>query len=118
MAAIIRFVGFFSVDLEQDVTYYSATTTLLSIAEPGAYFICSTLPYIRPLANTVYHKSGLTTITGTRREGTSDQQKSAPLNAKSYYSATASSAGPSGIDDDRVGFIELVDTVEVRSTRV
>ncbi|KAF2791122.1 hypothetical protein K505DRAFT_190733, partial [Melanomma pulvis-pyrius CBS 109.77] len=48
--------SFFTVDLNRDYSYYGVTTMLLSIAEPGAYFICSTLPYIRSLAYRLYQR--------------------------------------------------------------
>ncbi|KAF2469064.1 uncharacterized protein BDR25DRAFT_230040 [Lindgomyces ingoldianus] len=125
IAALIRFVGFFTVDLNRDPTYYGVTTMLLSIAEPGAYFICSTLPYIRPLATKFYKRSGMATVVSRSRDGTnlhsrersSKRRFPAPEQAKSSYSTTLSSWGPSAIDDDRVEYIDLVERVEVTSNR-
>jgi hypothetical protein len=109
-------VGFFTVDLNKDPTYYGVTTMLLSIAEPGAYFICSTLPYIRPLANRIFKKTRFATnISGT--DGSSKHTYNNHEFGGNGFSKAEVSSGPSTIDTSRTGFIELIDTVEVKSSR-
>ncbi|KAK4183165.1 hypothetical protein QBC35DRAFT_508565 [Podospora australis] len=69
VTSIVRFVGFYTIDLESDPTYLSIDTQIWTLVEPCAYFICSCLPGTRPLVRAVYRKSGLATFVGntTRR---------------------------------------------------
>ncbi|KAI1170394.1 hypothetical protein F4777DRAFT_569313 [Nemania sp. FL0916] len=55
ITAIIRFVGFFQVDLEADPTYFGVDTQIYTTLEPCAYFVCSCLPGMRPLLREISH---------------------------------------------------------------
>ncbi|KAJ3579325.1 hypothetical protein NPX13_g1240 [Xylaria arbuscula] len=59
ITAILRFVGFFTVDLESDPTYLGVDTQIYTLVEPNAYFICSCLPGMRPLLRRIFDDSGL-----------------------------------------------------------
>ncbi|KAF2177054.1 hypothetical protein K469DRAFT_677757 [Zopfia rhizophila CBS 207.26] len=100
VAAIIRFVGFFNVELLTDPTYLCIETVLLTIVEPGAYFICCCLPYIRPLAYNVYQKTGLSAVIG---RSTDPASKPSFVHDPSHtgYSANSGKVSTAGVCADR-----------------
>lgn len=59
IGGFVRFIIFFKLDFAADLTYLGAWAMIITTMEPCAYFVCSCLPGIRPLARTVYYKSGL-----------------------------------------------------------
>ncbi|PVH95531.1 hypothetical protein DM02DRAFT_690005 [Periconia macrospinosa] len=125
VVSIIRFVGFYTIDLFADVTYHSTVTMLLTIAEPSVYTICSMMPYSTPLMRAMFQDSAVhrvfskihTSIMGSTNNKYG--KRSYPTHEQSVngYSVKATSSGPQEIPEDRVGFIELVDTIDVRSDR-
>ncbi|KAI9154919.1 Satratoxin biosynthesis SC12 cluster protein [Paramyrothecium foliicola] len=120
ITSIVRFVGFFTVDLEADLTYHTADTMIYTLIETSAYFICSCLPGIRPLARALYKKAGFSTL-GTK-EGSSHPSRShqtgdislAHFNV-SHKTTVSSTPGKNtrSMDSDRDGFIRLEETVQV-----
>ncbi|CAI6338743.1 unnamed protein product [Periconia digitata] len=49
ITAVLRFLVFLNVDVFEDVTYNSISTTSWSIIEPGVYLMAATVPTLRPL---------------------------------------------------------------------
>ncbi|KAI0970238.1 hypothetical protein F4678DRAFT_134042 [Xylaria arbuscula] len=65
ITAILRFVGFFMVDLEADPTYFGVETQIYTTVEPSAYFICSCLPGMRPLLRKISHSKSVKNMMNT-----------------------------------------------------
>ncbi|KAK2596435.1 hypothetical protein N8I77_013325 [Diaporthe amygdali] len=49
ITSVIRFVGFYESNLESDLWLLGVKTTIYTMIEPSAYFICSCLPGMSPL---------------------------------------------------------------------
>ncbi|RYO85436.1 hypothetical protein DL764_009172 [Monosporascus ibericus] len=121
ITAIIRFIGFYTVDLLSDPTYLSVDTMSYSVIEPGAYFICSCLPGIKPLLRVLYKKSGLTGASSrpSKSSATASNGLDIPLGnpSGSYKTSVSASKRPNfNKDDDRTGFIRLEEEVRVDNT--
>ncbi|RYP41691.1 hypothetical protein DL767_000896 [Monosporascus sp. MG133] len=121
ITAIIRFVGFYTVDLLSDPTYLSIDTMTYTVLEPGAYFICSCLPGIKPLIRALCRKSGLTGSSSRPSKGSSSATNGLdiPLGnpGGSYKTSVSASKRPNfSKDDDRIGFIRLEEEVRVDNT--
>ncbi|KAF2018075.1 hypothetical protein BU24DRAFT_461049 [Aaosphaeria arxii CBS 175.79] len=56
ITAVLRFVTFLNVDLFNDITYYSISTTSWTIIEPGVYLMAATMPTLRPLVRHIFQK--------------------------------------------------------------
>ncbi|RYP24957.1 hypothetical protein DL765_000185 [Monosporascus sp. GIB2] len=118
ITAVIRFVGFYTVDLLSDPTYLSIDTMAYSIIEPGAYFICSCLPGIKPLLRVLYKKSGLTSASSrpSKSRASASNDLDIPLGnpGGSYKTSVSASKRPNfSKDDDRIGLIRLEEEVHV-----
>ncbi|GAW14705.1 hypothetical protein ANO14919_041080 [Xylariales sp. No.14919] len=124
ITAILRLVGFFTLDLFSDPTFFGVETQILTLVEPNAYFICSCLPGMRPLVRTVFEKSGLTTTvsryyhsmrTGSRT--TRHDQSGISLEVpRGYYKASVSApkeTRPGSTNDDDATLIRMDKSYQV-----
>lgn len=126
--AIVRFVGFYTTDLEADLTYKGVNTMIYTELEPAAYFICSCLPGMRPLARGIYSKSGLQTFVSSRfksygdSSGTSHPSKvpsnDITLNSMRGHTKTSVTVPPRKMyqdpeRNDSRAFIRLEETFQV-----
>ncbi|KAI1733377.1 hypothetical protein F4680DRAFT_441909 [Xylaria scruposa] len=125
IAAIIRLIGFYTVDLASDPTYYSVNTMTYTIIEPGAYFICSCLPGMRPFLRGIYHKSGMASLLSIYSKSAVSRGSHAKSgleialgNPKGSHksSITAFKKTNNSEYGDTAGFIRLEKTVDVDNT--
>lgn len=82
VTVILRFIEFYSTNIDFDLTYLGVYTMIYTKAEACAYFICSCLPGTRPLIRAPYHKSGLDTVFSD------DSKKSGLTSIDAFYGAT------------------------------
>jgi hypothetical protein len=116
VTSIVRFVGFFTVDLTADVTFYTTDTMIYTLIETCAYFVCSCLPGIRPLARAMYVKAGFGGLTTKGSGGRTAPSNISLGNMASNHKATVTSTPgvtTRSVDSDRDGFIRLEETVHV-----
>ncbi|KAH8885978.1 hypothetical protein GQ53DRAFT_845118 [Thozetella sp. PMI_491] len=116
ITAVIRFVGFYTVDLESDLTYLGVDTNLYTIIEPCAYFICSCLPGIRPLVRAVYMKTGVLATGKSRSTKTSGSYDISPGNSKNGHTVILMTPTRKIYGDDTNntgGFVRLQETASV-----
>lgn len=125
VTSIIRFVGFYTIDLISNLTYLGIDTMVYTLIEPSAYFICSCLPGIRPLIVTLFNKSRRSTAISNRHITfrTSSLKRRHELsdfsNRRSGHFALASASKRRSIrsDDNEAGSI-LQDTIHVDSMSI
>ncbi|KAI1763224.1 hypothetical protein GGR53DRAFT_531687 [Hypoxylon sp. FL1150] len=124
VTAIVRFVGFYMVDLFSDPTYLGIDTQVYTIIEPNAYFICSCLPGIRPLMRQLYRNSGLGHtirkvyhgINSSSSSGARQGRDIALGNYQGNHKAAATASNGlqlSSSDDDNGHSIRLEETIRV-----
>ncbi|OTA59690.1 hypothetical protein K449DRAFT_435947 [Hypoxylon sp. EC38] len=124
ITSILRFIGFYTVDLESDPTYFISNTHIYSIIEPNAYFICSCLPGTRPWILWIYGKAGLGAIinrfygnmsSGPATTTPSQYDISLGNTIGSHKTSVTANKGLQlfGKNDDNGIFIRLEETVEV-----
>ncbi|KAI1387437.1 uncharacterized protein F4822DRAFT_430185 [Hypoxylon trugodes] len=115
ITSVIRFVGFYLADLPSDVTWYTVNTSIYTIIEVAAYFVCSCLPGIRPLVRLLYKKLDLSILTSrvTKSSNWQSPEADMPLgNPRATYKASVTSSRQlrSGGNE---GFILLEETIQV-----
>lgn len=124
VGSLIRFVEFFTIDFASDLTYLGVWTMIYTTMEPCAYFVCSCLPGTRPLARSVYHKSGLRDTIRSRYQGRGTSNRiydlspiGKPYGSHSATITTGLTGVPSGSQDkNTAGFIRLEETFQVENT--
>ncbi len=109
VTAIIRFLVFYGTALGSDPTYLGSKVMIITVVEPGAYFICCCLPYIRPLAYLAYQKTCLPRIIMRATNAGSKPSQPSFLAKPGKSIKVTHSLSASISDDDRVGFIELME---------
>lgn len=118
ITAIIRFVTFYTIDLESDPTWYAPTLFTYSMVEPSAYFMCSCFTSLRPLLRVVYRwvcaKADSYYGTGTDPTGLSDiSLRNLKGSHKTSISAQKTLSRHGDDDDDKARFIRLDESVDV-----
>ncbi|KAI1408935.1 hypothetical protein F5Y13DRAFT_193762 [Hypoxylon sp. FL1857] len=123
IAAIARFVEFYTVDFESDPTYLGIDPEIYTVIEPNAYFICSCLPGIRPLVREMYMRSGLGSVISKIYQSSSSASKGLRLgdyniplgNPRGSHSTSISASKGSRYrswGEDYSGFVRLDETVQ------
>jgi len=116
--AIVRFVNFWTIDLEADPTWYAPDLFSFTIIEPSAYLMCSCFTCLRPLLRVVYRqvRTKMDSYYGTTT-GKSSQTDFSLGNLKGNHSTliSASKTMSTRVDenDDRSHFIRLDESIDV-----
>lgn len=124
IAAIIRTVGFVRADMAKDPTWRAATTTVLTIAESGGYFICACLPYLNPLLRMLYDVLGMAKLfasrsnTGYKRSGSGSLTLAPSRPSKTGYTTDSKKSLPESVGRDGFSSLEMGEQDAVRNYSV
>ncbi|RYP20591.1 hypothetical protein DL767_009416 [Monosporascus sp. MG133] len=119
ITAIIRFVSFYTIDLESDPTWYTTDLFTYTMIEPCAYFMCSCFPFLRPLVRVVYRWLRTTIDSYYNNTFATDQSVRNDISLRNIKGSHRTSiSAPKTMSrrddgDDRSHFIRLEESVDV-----